>query len=128
MDATSQYAPAQPENADSKTDERAAEESAAQAVLDTVRLAFRAGDFETARNEVKSIRTRFPHALNSREDAILLLDSIEMYEAADRVAMLDATGRVETDESVAVERAKAADKVQFFSDKLAHDRAARKQH
>ena len=96
--------------------------------MDTVRLTFKAGGFEKARNKVKSIRTRFPHALNAREDAILLLDSIEMHEAAARVALLDATGRVETDESMAVERAKAADKVQFFSEKLAYDLAARKQH
>ncbi|MBQ7634054.1 MAG: hypothetical protein IJS89_00580 [Bacteroidaceae bacterium] len=107
---------------------RTAEESAAQALLDTARLALQAGGFETARTKALGIRKQYPQALNAREDAILLLDSIEMFEAAARVARLDATGSVETDEAIAVERAKAADKVEFFQQKLAHDIAARKTH
>ncbi len=126
--ASPQYAQPQPPAPPTSADTRQREEAAAQAVLDTARLAFNAGGYDAARNMVKNIRTRFPHALNAREDAILLLDSIEMHEAASRVARLDATGRATTDENIAIERAKAADKVAFYSEKLAHDQAARKQH
>ncbi len=121
---TPQYVQTQSEVPDKKV----LDEEEAQAVLDTARLALHAGGFETARAKTKSIRTRFPHALNAREDAILLLDSIEIMEAASKVTRLDATGSVETDESIAVERAKAADKVEFFQEKLARDIAARKTH
>ena len=58
----------------------------------------------------------------------MLIDSIEILEAAARVARMDATGQTETDEATAIERAKAADKVAFFQEKLARDIAARKNH
>lgn len=105
-----------------------ADEETAQAVLDTARLALQAGGFETALSKARSIRSRYPKALNAREDAILLIDSIEMLEAASRVARMDATRQTETDEATAIERAKAADKVAFFQEKLARDIATRKNH
>ena len=122
-----QYTPT-PLTAETKIAARAVDETAAAAVFDTARLAFHAGGYETAARLARSVRQRYPAALNAREDAILLIDSIEMAEAAVRVARLDATGCVDTDEGVAVERAKAADKVAYYQQKLARDLQARKRH
>lgn len=123
-----QYVPTDSASVNTDKGAHVADEATAQAVLDTARLAFSAGGFEKARTLVKSVRTRYPHALNAREDAILLLDSIEIQEAAAKVARLDATGQTETDEATAIERAKAADKVEYFREKLARDIAMRKKH
>lgn len=125
-ETTPQYAPQEASPASGHTAD--ADETAAAALLDTARIALQAGGFDTARSKARSVKLRFPHALNAREDAILLLDSIEIFEAAAKVARLDATGHVEADEAIAVERAKAADKVEFFQQKLARDIAARKRH
>ncbi|MBR1838553.1 MAG: hypothetical protein IJ786_03255 [Bacteroidaceae bacterium] len=127
-DTTTATSSAQPTYAVAQPTAREVQEAAAQAVLDTARIALRANGFEAARSKAQSIRTRFPKALNAREDAILLIDSAEIFEAAARVARLDGTGLVETDEATAIDRAKAADKLEYFHQKLARDIATRHEH
>lgn len=55
----------------------------ASRMLDDARFALRAKHYSEARDSIMALRQKYPTAIQARKQAILLLDSIEMEEAAD---------------------------------------------
>lgn len=87
-------------------------EMAGEACLKEARAHLDAGRYAAARDVIDSLRTAYPLALNSREQAILLLDSVEWKDAE---AQLLAPGL--SPDSVEELRLKS----EFFQKKLQHD-------
>lgn len=83
---------------------------AAQRMLDDARFALRRGYYAEARDSIFSMRQKYPTAIESRKQGILLLDSIELKAAQDSIK--NATG----------EEWKRLDmKVKFYERKLQED-------
>ena len=85
-------------------------ETAASAMLKKSRLHLQDGRYDAARDSILSMREKYPTALESRAQGILLLDSIEMLAARD--SMESATGE---------EWKRLSIKAQFFERKLQED-------
>lgn len=85
-------------------------ETEASAMLKKSRLHLQDGRYDAARDSILSMREKYPTALKSRAQAILLLDSIEMLAARD--SMGSATGE---------EWKRLSIKAQFFERKLQED-------
>ena len=85
-------------------------EDAASAMLKKSRLHLQDGRYDAARDSILSMREKYPTALESRAQGILLLDSIEMLAARD--SMESATGE---------EWKRLSIKAQFFERKLQED-------
>ena len=85
-------------------------ETAASAMLKKSRQHLQDGRYDAARDSILSMREKYPTALESRAQGILLLDSIEMLAARD--SMGSATGE---------EWKRLSIKAQFFERKLQED-------
>lgn len=85
-------------------------EPEASAMLKKSRLHLQDGRYDAARDSILSMREKYPTALKSRAQGILLLDSIEMLAARD--SMGSATGE---------EWKRLSIKAQFFERKLQED-------
>ena len=85
-------------------------EAAASAMLEKSRQHMHDGRYDAARDSILSMREKYPTALDSRAQGILLLDSIEMLAARD--SMGSATGE---------EWKRLSIKTQFFERKLQED-------
>ncbi len=108
-------------------------ESDGQRWVSLARASLLDADYELARAYVDSLRKKCPMALNAREDAILLLDSIELGEAREQLHqaefMASQTGlNYIARDSVDTNLDRAQAKVRFFEKKLENDRANKKQH
>lgn len=64
------------------------EEEAAR-MLGMARKLMNAQDYSTAKDTVLSMRKRFPMAFNARTEGIIVMDSIELLEAEDSLAVID---------------------------------------
>ncbi|MDE5561204.1 MAG: hypothetical protein K2J00_05300 [Bacteroidaceae bacterium] len=85
-------------------------EEQASKVLERARLHLTDGRYDAARDSILSMRRRFPTALETRAQGILLLDSVEMVAARD--SMGGATGE---------EWKRLSVKARFFERKLQED-------
>ena len=85
-------------------------ETEASAMLKKSRQHLQDGRYDAARDSILSMREKYPTALKSRAQGILLLDSIEMLAARD--SMGSATGE---------EWKRLSIKAQFFERKLQED-------
>ena len=85
-------------------------EPKAAAMLEKSRMHLHDGRYDAARDSIMSMRKKYPTALDSRAQGILLLDSIEMLAARD--SMDGATGE---------EWKRLSIKAQFFERKLQED-------
>lgn len=83
------------------------DEALARPLLADARRQLEAGDFCGAKATVKTLRKRYPYALNCRKAGILLMDSIELMAARHDTLHDDAGMRV-----------------RFYMKKLQHDLAA----
>lgn len=57
------------------------DEEQGRKMLEEARACYAKGNYTAARDTILSLRNRFPLALDSRREAILLLDSVELQEA-----------------------------------------------
>lgn len=80
-------------------------------LLQQSRLYLKAGQYDAARDSILSLRRRFPAAIQTRQRALLLLDSVEMTAARD--SMGSATGE---------EWKRLSMKTQFYERKLQEDK------
>lgn len=64
-------------------------ESEAGRMLGTARHLMKAQDYKAARDTVESMRKRFPTAFDARTEGIIVMDSIELLEAQDSLAIID---------------------------------------
>lgn len=90
-------------------------------------------DYTLARIYIDSLRTRCKMALNAREDAILLLDSIDLAEAREQLHRAEFMASQEglnymARDSVNTNLDRAQAKVLFFEKKLEYDKANKKRH
>ena len=101
--------------------------------LDMARASLRDADYTLARVYIDSLRTRCPQALNAREDAIILLDSIDLSEARAQLGEasflagqsgLDYIAR----DSLETRLDRARVKVQFFEKKMQYDKQHKEKH
>lgn len=108
-------------------------EQQGQVWLDLARTSLRDTDYQLARIYIDSLRTRCSMALNAREEAIILLDSIDLAEAREQLhqakflanqTSLDYIARDSVDTNL--DRARA--KVLFFEKKLALDISRKVKH
>lgn len=86
-------------------------EPKAAAMLEKSRMHLQDGRYDAARDSILSMRQKYPTALESRAQGILLLDSIEMIAAQDSLG--NATGE---------EWKRLSIKAQFFGRKLKEDK------
>lgn len=86
-------------------------EPKAAAMLNKSRMHLKDGRYDAARDSIISMREKYPTALESRAQGILLLDSIEMLAAQD--SLDDATGE---------EWKRLSIKALFFERKLQEDK------
>lgn len=113
------------------------EQKTEQSGADCLRIARGAllrGDYNRARFAIDSLRKHYPMAMNARELAILLLDSVEL-EAAKYQLMVSDKDRNDTMrfsrrelDSVQFEYEEALQKIKFYRHKLKHDQANVKIH
>lgn len=101
--------------------------------LGLARASLRDADYSLARVYVDSLRTRCKMALNAREEAILLLDSIDLAEAREQLGEAEFMARQAGLDYIArdsfetrLDRAQA--KVRFFEKKIQYDKAHKEHH
>ena len=88
--------------------------------------------FKEARAAIDSLRDKSPRAFNAREEGILLLDSIDLFEArkdlekTEKALALNPKGDLK--DSLDFDKEEAQQKITFFTKKLAHDKANFKKH
>lgn len=108
-------------------------EQQGQVWLNRARTSLRDTDYQLARIYIDSLRERCSMALNAREEAIILLDSIDLAEAREQLHQakflagqtgLDYIARDSVDTNL--DRAQA--KVAFFEKKLSLDIARKEKH
>lgn len=64
-------------------------EEEARQMLDTARQQMYAQNYNAAKDTVLSMRKRFPGAFEARTEGIIVMDSIELLEAQDSLAIID---------------------------------------
>lgn len=109
-------------------------EAKGEGCLQVARQALMSGEYETARTAIDSLRAKFPLALNAREAAILLLDSVELEASKHQLLVADKDrkdsirfSRHDLD-SIQFEYEEALQKIKFYRHKLKHDQANVKIH
>jgi N-acetylglucosamine-6-phosphate deacetylase len=90
-------------------------------LLETARMKFAQGDFAGARATVDSLRTNCPTAFNAREEAIILLDSVELADALQMQSDVDEKLQTNKCDSLTILKEDAKVKEKFYRKKLAHD-------
>lgn len=79
-------------------------------MVNEARTALQNKEYNAARDTIMSLRKRFPTAIEARKQAILLLDSVEMFAAQDSLTRADSADWERLDV-----------KVKFFQRKLQED-------
>ena len=88
---------------DKKTDwseKRQLMETRAQEMLSGARQALIRQDFEKAKNTIKAMRTQCNLALEARQQGILLMDSIYLQEAVNKMMQADSLMKTQTVDSL----------------------------
>lgn len=108
-------------------------EQQGQRWLTLARASLRDADYSLARVYIDSLRTRCAMALNAREDAILLLDSIDLAEAREQLGEAEYMAKQTGLDYIArdsfdtrLDRARA--KVHFFEKKILYDHQHKEHH
>ncbi|MBQ0021185.1 MAG: hypothetical protein KBT39_11785 [Bacteroidales bacterium] len=96
-----------------------------QRVLAQARSLCQSGRLDEARDSIMSLRTNYPYAIDARRQAILLLDSVELFAATDSLATLEQTHSQQSVPNYGAEHERLDMKVQFFMHKLQNDQQKR---
>ena len=112
---------------DKKTDwseKRQLMETRAQEMLSGARQALIRQDFEKAKNTIEAMRTQCNLALEARQQGILLMDSIYLQEAVNKMMQADSLMQTQTvDSLILVPRLEEfGEKIKFYRRKLEHDK------
>lgn len=124
---------------DAKTEKKRSEkglemERGGQDCLRKARTALERKDYATARQHVETLRKDFYLALNAREEGILLMDSIALFEAQDELQALDEklqkTDTSQTSKRKLLQAAfdEQCQKIKFYHRKIQHDKTNKKKH
>lgn len=113
------------------SEERQNMEKEGQLCLLNGRKALERKDYTAAREIVEKMRDQYPLALNAREEGILLMDSINLFEAEEQLKMIDQALR-ESDpskkDSLQIEFDDLFQKTKFYTRKLDHDKKNKQTH
>lgn len=115
----------QSDNLDNCSEARARMEQEAAGRLQTARRQLAAHQYAAARKTVTQMRKDCYLALNAREKAILLMDSIDWMAAQAELAHVDSLMRLQPDSVGQADFDEACRKVQFYERKLQHDHKAK---
>lgn len=101
--------------------------------LSKARTAFSASNFAKARSFVEELREKHPLALNAREEGILLMDSINLFEAKIKVdrslnILMDNSLPENLRDSTLFDKEEAEQRMRFYTKKLEHDKQMAKKH
>ena len=102
--------------------------------LNMSRASFQAGKYVEAKAYIDSLRAKYPRALNAREAAIILLDSINIAQSkAELCQMEEDMSKIVNPDKIAKDTLdfyhdEAVEKVRFFERKLQHDIQNKKTH
>lgn len=110
---------------------RKADETKAQSYLDEAREALSTGNFGVAKSQIKALRDSCRYALEAREQAILLMDSIDIFAASKEMQKVDSLIRNATEEPSQELKEKYNElfqQVKFYQRKLQHDKQQRKHY
>lgn len=88
--------------------------------LQDARNALNLKQYDAARDTIMALRRNHPLALQARKQAILLLDSVELFAARDSLAQLPKDEQI-TSLNIVPEHERLEVKVQFFERKLKED-------
>ncbi len=99
-------------------------ETRAQEMLSEARQALIRQDFEKAKNTIEAMRTQCNLALEARQQGILLMDSIYLQEAVNKMMQADSLMKTQTvDSLILVPRLEEfGEKIKFYRRKLEHDK------
>ena len=122
-----------------KTDEHRSEkrqeaEAAGQICIEKAREALSRRDLKAAREQILSLRENYRLALDAREDGILIMDSIELFEAQKALQTADSLLQTCTDSASArFQELKAnfdeqCQRIKFYHRKIQHDKANQTKH
>lgn len=117
-------------------DQRSIDEREGARQLADARSAFKAGKYDDARDSIMSLRKNHPLAMEARRQAILLLDSVELFAARDSFDALNQMAQLQyvqcldnndapkmLDSATYVNEHERLDmKIQFFERKLQEDK------
>lgn len=113
------------------SEKRSMMEKNGRKMLLDARQALEEGNYNAARKAIKDLRENFPLALNAREEAILLADSIELFEARQQLEEVDKfinQERMEKKDSLQAEYDELCQKVKFYLRKLQYDQKNKQLH
>lgn len=113
------------------SEKRSMMEKNGRKMLLDARQALEKGNYNAARKAIKDLRENFPLALNAREEAILLADSIELFEARQQLEEVDKLinqERMEKKDSLQAEYDELCQKVKFYLRKLQYDQKNKQLH
>lgn len=105
----------------SYSQERIKMEKSAQELLSAARVQLKKGKSVEARATIKQMRKKYYLAISAREEAIILMDSIDLYDAKQDLAKIDSMMRLGVDSISQTDFDEACQKVLFYTRKLNHD-------
>ena len=104
-----------------KSESEMAQEAGARVLADA-RQAFVSGRYSEARDSIMALRERYPLALQARNEAIVLLDSIELAAAEDSLRNFRGDSKKNRN-TLVPEQERLSVKVKFYKRKLKEDLA-----
>lgn len=112
------------------SEKRSMMEKNGQQMLLDARQALLEGNYNAARKAIKDLRENFPLALNAREEAILLSDSIELLESQQQLKTVDSLITIEKGDSLQLQNQyeELCQKVKFYLRKLQYDKDNQQKH
>lgn len=118
-------------NSDEPSEKRSMMEKEGHKRLLDARAALQESNYSAARKAIDDLRENFPLALNAREDAILLADSIELFKARQQLEEVDkliSQERMEKNDSLQAAYDELCQKVKFYLRKLQYDQKNKQLH
>ena len=112
------------------SEKREQAEKEGQICLKEARSALSNKKYNDARTSIEKMRKDFPLALNAREEGILLLDSVNLFEAENQIKIVNQQLRDNNSnqDSLQIEFDDLFQKSKFYKRKLEHDKKERKMH
>ena len=112
------------------SEKREQAEKEGQNCLKEARNALSNKKYDIARESIEKMRKDFPLALNAREEGILLLDSVNLFEAENQIKIVNQQIREKSknQDSLQIEFEDLFQKSKFYKRKLEHDKKERKMH
>lgn len=112
------------------SEKRAKMEIEGQKCLTAARSFLGNKDFNAARENIELLRKDYPLALNAREEAILLSDSIELLESQQQLKNVDSLITIGQGDSIQLQHQydELCQKVKFYLRKLQYDKNNQQKH